>query len=341
VPDVSLAPLKETEIRPDHLMAGQAERFAADIRRLLAHREEFVEVGCPACASRDGRKAFEKYDLEYRVCEACETMYVSPRPPPAVLDMYYSTSENYAYWNKYIFPASEEARREKIFRPRAERILDICRRHGVATRLLLEVGAGFGTFCQEMQRTGVFSRVIAVEPTPDLAQTCRERGLEVIERPIEHIPAEELGQPDLIACFEVVEHLFSPIEFVTRCFELLAPGGLFVASCPSTKGFDVVVLGSRSDTVDVEHINYFHPRSLQNLLTRTGFEVVEVVTPGLLDAELVRKKALAGEVQLDAFLKQVLLDDWERLGHRFQAFLAENGLSSHLWIVGRKPAAGA
>ena len=25
------------------------------------------------------------------------------------------TSENYRYWNKYIFPASEAVRREKIF----------------------------------------------------------------------------------------------------------------------------------------------------------------------------------------------------------------------------------
>ena len=64
---------------------------------------------------------------------------MSPRPTPELLETYYSTSENYAYWNAQIFPASEGARREKIFRPRAERMLEICRRHAVPGGTLLEV----------------------------------------------------------------------------------------------------------------------------------------------------------------------------------------------------------
>ena len=40
-------------------------------------------------------------------------------------------SQNYAYWNDVIFPASEAVRREKIFRPRAQRMADLCRRVGV------------------------------------------------------------------------------------------------------------------------------------------------------------------------------------------------------------------
>ena len=114
--------LQENEIRPDALMAGQAERFANDIARLMVHRDQFVEVDCPACAAQSRSHACVKYDLTYVRCDACRTVYISPRPTPALLDIYYSQSENYAYWNKYIFPASEEARREKIFRPRAQRL---------------------------------------------------------------------------------------------------------------------------------------------------------------------------------------------------------------------------
>ena len=51
---------KETDIRPDHLMKEQAERFEADIRRLLRHKKKFVHVSCPACDSDNARKAFEK-----------------------------------------------------------------------------------------------------------------------------------------------------------------------------------------------------------------------------------------------------------------------------------------
>ena len=104
--------------------------------------------------------------------------------------MYYASSENYKYWNKYIFPVSEQVRREKIFAHGAERIIKICRRYGIDNGLLLEVGAGFGTFCEEVKRTGFFQQVIAVEPTPELAETCRRKGLDVLEMPIEKVNLE-------------------------------------------------------------------------------------------------------------------------------------------------------
>lgn len=330
--------LQEAEIRPDSLMKGQEERFASDVRRLLLNKHRFVNVPCPACDSRANRPAFHKYDLSFVVCMVCETMYVNPRPSPAVLETYYAESENYQYWNQYIFPASESVRREKIFRPRALRLQEICRRNGIDGGVLLEVGAGFGTFCEEVQKLGLFQRVIGVEPTPGLAATCRRKGIEVIEKPIERVGGE-IARVDAVAAFEVLEHLFSPQQFLNACRERLAPGGLLLLTCPNVKGFDVSVLGRLSGAVDVEHLNYFHPASLQLLVERCGFESLEVLTPGELDAELVRKKAMSGEFDLSnqPFLNKVLIEDWDRVGKPFQRFLADNMLSSHMWIVARKP----
>ena len=332
---------RETDIRPDHLMDGQADRFASDLRRLLEHKQEFVSVACPACGADSASPAFQKYELSYSVCSECQTMYVSPRPTPALLDDYYSKSENYSYWNKYIFPASEDTRREKIFRPRARRIIEICQRHRLNMGTVLEVGAGFGTFCEEIKRLEAFQEVIAVEPTPDLAQSCRNRGLEVIESPIEHVKLD--GRTiDLIVSFEVIEHLFNPSQFMEKCWSLLPVGGLLVLTCPNVKGFDILTLGELSSAVDSEHLNYFHPSSLSMLLESKGFEVLEVQTPGQLDAELVRKSALAGEIDLQKqkFLQHVLIDEWDRLGRKFQAFLAVNQLSSHMWLASRKVESG-
>jgi len=319
-------------------MEGQLPHIEADRRRLLEHRGDFVNVPCPACGSPASTQQFEKRGIRYVLCPDCGTMYVNPRPPPAVLEECYAKSEVYRYWNKYVFPASEEARREKIFRPRAERIAEICGRYGVRNGTLLEGGAGFGTFCEEARRLGVFSRVIAVEPTPDLAETCRQKGLEVIEKPIEQV---RLGRNtiDVVASFEVIEHLFSPRDFIMGCAALLSPGGLLVVTCPNIRGFDILVLQALSGSIDHEHLNYFNPVSLSHLVGECGFEVLEVLTPGRLDAELVRKKILSGELDVSSqpFLKQVLIDEWERVGDSFQEFLADNMLSSHMWLVGRKP----
>ena len=329
------APLRETALRPKELMDEQVRRYAADVAWLLERRDRFVPVPCPVCGASEHELAWRKYDLDYLDCSGCHTVYMSPRPAPDLLTEFYASSTNYEYWNEVIFPASEDARREKLFKPRAERVAEIVERHGTRTGTIVDVGAGFGTFCEEITRLGVFDRVIALEPEPHLAETCRAKGLEVINSPVEDA---ELGEVDVVTSFEVIEHLFSPRDFVARCADVLSADGLFVVTCPNVRGFDIQVMREVANAVDTEHLNYMHPGSLGLLLEESGFEVLERSTPGRLDAELVRNKVLSGEFSLDGqpFLQQVLIDEWETAGDRFQDFLAEAGLSSNMWLVGRR-----
>lgn len=330
--------LKEQDIRPQDVLAGQKIAALTDVGRMLSRCSEFVEVGCPACDTREHLPRYTKNGMRYVTCPECGSFYVSPRPPPGVLEWFYRGSPNYAYWNEHIFPASEAARRRHIFVPRVDRLLSICAKYSVPTGALLEVGAGFGTFCTELQSRHIFGRVVAVEPTPGLANTCRERGIEVIEQPIEHI-GQEAGLFDVIASFEVIEHLFNPGQFISHVGRLLRPGGLMMLTCPNGQGFDIETLGPASTSVDHEHLNYFNPTSLSRLLVRHGLEQLESFTPGRLDAELVRNKVLEGEFSLagQPLLQKVLIDEWSEQGGAFQDYLVANGLSSNLWVVVRKP----
>ena len=335
--------LADSDIRPDELMRDQADRFRSDVLRLVAHADEFVEVPCPACAGNTTMPAFDKMGFYYVRCVDCRTMFTSPRPTPAQLRTYYETSENYRYWAEYIFPASESVRRERIFRPRVERILRLCSEHGIETDVLVEVGPGFGTFCEEMLATQFFRKVLAIEPTPALAESCRKRGITVVEQPVEEVDATALPDVNVVACFEAIEHLFDPIAFVQSCYRILAPGGLLVLTCPNGEGFEVLELGVNSDTVDAEHLNYFNPSSLSQLVQRAGFATLEVSTPGRLDADIVRKRAADGRwgEGRSPFLRRVLVEEWDMLGEAFQDFLASHNLSSHMWLVARKPLVNA
>ena len=331
--------LTEEDIRPQRLMAGQKVAALTDVGRMVSRCSEFVDVVCPACESDRPQTRYVKNGLRYLNCTDCDTLYISPRPTPDVLAWFYRDSPNYAYWNAHIFPTSEASRRERIFVPRVDRLLEICKRHQTPTGALLEVGAGFGTFCAELISRQIFDRVVGVEPTPGLAATCRERGIEIIEKPIEQVTLKPTEMFDVVASFEVIEHLFSPFDFVHQMTSLLRPGGLLLLTCPNGKGFDVETLGPVSTTVDHEHLNYFNPGSLSALVQRAGMQVLETFTPGQLDAELVRNKVLEGEFDLSTqpFLKKVLIDEWDQHGAAFQGFLMAQGLSSNLWVVARKP----
>lgn len=329
--------LTENELCPAELLAGQEAAFARDIARLSSRAAEFVQTPCPACGKTGSKLAFEKFGFGYRRCETCRTIYMSPRPSASLMAEYYASSENYAYWATHIFPASEASRREKLHRPWLERVLDYCRRFSVGRDTLLEVGPGFGTFAALAKESGVFRRVLAVEPTPEMAAACRQRGVEVIEKRIEDV-GDAVTATDVLVSFEVIEHLFDPALFLAQCAHLIKSGGLLVVSCPNGEGFDIAMLGGGSLAVDAEHVNLFNPDSLSILVETSGFEVVEVATPGRLDAEFVRDAALKGDLDLsrDPFLRRVLLEEWDWLGWPFQQFLASNRLSSHMWLAARR-----
>jgi len=336
--DIDNQPLSEHELCPDALLSGQEEAFARDIQRLHARCDEFVAVACPACASSQTMPAFRKFGFMFVRCCHCGTIYMSPRPSERVMADYYANSENYAYWTKHIFPASEATRREKIHRPWLARVLDLARQYGSGTSRLIEVGPGFGTFCSLAIESQAFDEVLAIEPTPELAQACRDRGVPVIQSRIEDV-ATSLVPADVVVAFEVIEHLFAPSSFIAHATRLVKSGGLLILSCPNGDGFDIAELGAESIAVDAEHVNLFTPSALAQLVKSAGFDTLEVLTPGRLDAELVRDAVLAGRHTLTSpFLRRVLIDEWERLGASFQRFLAEQGLSSHMWLVCRRVA---
>jgi 2-polyprenyl-3-methyl-5-hydroxy-6-metoxy-1,4-benzoquinol methylase len=262
---------------------------------------------------------------------------MSPRPSPGLMTDYYNDSENYRYWAKHIFPASEDARREKLHKPWLERVIGYCDRHTIPPGFLMEIGSGFGTFAALAQGSGRFTRVVAVEANPEMAAACRRRGLEVLPKRIEDL-TDELEAVDVVVAFEVIEHLFAPRAFLEQCARLMKPGGLLVLSCPNGQGFDIALLGSVSLAIDPEHVNLFNPRSLPLLVETCGFRVLEVSTPGRLDAEFVRTAVLEGKFDVSGspFLKRVLVDEWDRLGWPFQQFLAEHGLSSHMWMAAQR-----
>lgn len=329
-------PFCEEDIRPSRMMLDKQRYVQADREFLLARKCEWVQAACPSCESHDAEVYGQKLGFIYVECTCCRTVYTNPRPSQALMREFYARAHNYTYWNKYIFPATEDIRRKRIFRPRSKRVTEYCRQLDILGGALLEIGAGFGTFCDEIRKEGVFKRIIALEPTPDLAQTCRERGFEVLEMPLEQVCEERIV--DVVAAFEVIEHVFSPRTFIIQCSRLLKDKGLLVLTCPNVRGFDTLTLKMLSNVFDHEHVNYFHTKSLPCLIERLGFQILDVQTPGKLDAELVRNQVVNNNLDLSAqpFLNEVLVERWEDAGGKFQEFLAANRLSSHMQVIARK-----
>lgn len=306
--------------------------YKEDLAVLMVSRAGWLNVPCPGCGYEVSSPAFVKDGFEHVICDCCDTLYITPRPPLEKLLNYYRVAKSIKHWNDVIFPATEEVRRREIFVPRAKSTLRLCFQYDSPREKLVDVGAGYGTFLDEMKYNDHFAKLVAVEPCHELAESCRERGLEVLEGGIEEVDLEGVS---VITAFEMIEHLFCPRDFLKVCYNGLADGGLLIMTTPNIKGFDLAMLGAESDNIGgPNHLQYFHPNAMAIMLERASFEWLSITTPGELDVDIVLTQMVREGFDAGPFLGPMLKDVVPR--EAFQRFLAENCLSSHMVVVARK-----
>jgi SAM-dependent methyltransferase len=142
---------------------------------------------------------------------------------------------------------------------------------------------------------------------------------------------------DLAVSLELFEHLFSVDLFLEAVSKALRPEGYFIFSTLSMTGWDILVLRGHSNSVSPpHHINFLNPRSIELLAERNGWRVIDLFTPGELDVDIVVNFAKCNpSIELDRFAREILVSD-EKTQNAFQKFLADNRLSSHMWVVIQK-----
>ena len=328
--------MKEREIRPSGLFARFQKLCLEDIEVFFSDRSCFVQINCPGCSSAKNHLAFEKLGFKYVECHQCGSLFVSPRPTQKSLDAYYSNSISANYWAEVFFPVVAELRREKIFSQRVQQIQKLLLKKYLDPKVVMDVGAGYGIFLEEYKKQFCSAHVCAVEPGQKMARVCQGKGIETLLSTAEGANLWA-GKADLVSCFEVIEHVFSPEEFVVALCRLLKPGGHLVISGLGVEGFDIQILWDKSKSIyPPYHLNFLSVLGFEMLFKRLGFEDVQVETPGQLDVDIVTN-ALKEDpsISIDRFVRLLLHRNGLELAN-FQEFLVENRLSSHCRIFAQK-----
>jgi hypothetical protein len=147
--------MKEEEIRPPGIFNSYLELSRQDIARFFGDKSHFVEVSCPACGSEYRDPGLDKLGFRYVICNECESLYLSPRPTTQMTNDYYKESEAVKFWGTHFFKETAEARREKMFKPRARLVNEWADLVGIDRfAALMDVGCGYGIFLEEVARLG-------------------------------------------------------------------------------------------------------------------------------------------------------------------------------------------
>ncbi len=334
--------MKEEEIRPKNLHDTIIELSRQDVERLiLPEKNKLEEIACPGCGSKNSTFQFKKFGLDYVLCQDCYSLYLSPRPKESFLNQIYPKMKSVQYWEAHFYKETAEPRREKIYVPRAKKVVDLINQYKVPDKeVLIDIGSGFGIFLEELRKVSDFKKLIATEPTLSLAKVCESKGLDVIKKLGRDLSLSDISKKaSVITCFEVLEHIVDPLKFLTVLSKILKPGGLLILTAPSVSGIDVQLLWEKSKTVyPPHHINLLSVEGVKELIGRVnGLELLDISTPGALDVDIIRNAKREGVIEnLGKFFDYLFSREDENLFENLQQFCQKHDLSSHLMVVIKK-----
>ena len=136
-----------------------------------------------------------------------------------------------------------------------------------------------------------------------------------------------------------VEHVHSPLSFLQALLALTKPGGYVLITGLGVDGYDIQTLWEQSKSISPpHHINFMSVKGFELLFKRVGFIDIDLFTPGELDVEIVSKAMAAtpGLADKNRFAALLALKG-KQVQKQFQEFLKKNLLSSHVWVIAKRP----
>ena len=202
---------------------------------------------------------------------------------------------------------------------------------------LLEIGAGDGGFAYSIKKKNFFSDIILIEPNPECVKICRKMNFTVLQESFEN-SAKKINNIDCVVFFEVLEHIYSPLDFLIKVKKILKSKGKIFFSCPNGEGFDVSLMQERSNTIDHEHLNYFNFTSIKILLKKIGFKILSIETPGKLDLDLIYHSYSNNKIDDLKYCHRINWVKGLNLESRnnLQNFIQKNFISSHMLVLAEK-----
>ena len=321
--------LLENEARPPGAFAHLVERCTASARKLLegrAHMDALLD--CPACGSTKTGGGVREARL--RLSQL--------RRLPVALDLA-SSHRRPVRWYLHESPAAQfrcdpeylrsiETRMRDVALPRADQLESLAGQVP-GSGWIIQVGPRNPMVLAQLHRRGM-GPLACVNPLPPYQSMS---GPEVTTHAdLTPIPA---GSARIVALLDILEHERDVVGLLAEAHRVLVPGGFLVVTARSGSGFDVQVLWEHADVSPLEHLNLISVEGMRTLLDRSGFRIVEFSTPGQLDVQVVWRMRNERGVVLPRFLEYLLSHRDAACHERFQDFIQEQRLSSHMRLIAR------
>lgn len=204
-------------------------------------------------------------------CLRCDVVYKDPFPKPETLRKGYEESID----EQYLALLPE---RQATF-ARVLSVVERYRRDGDGkgkTRKkprLLDVGCAEGTLLALARKRGFV--VMGVEPNKHFVRWAwKHQKLRILQGSVYNRRLKK-NSYDIITLLDVIEHVHNPRDFLRRCYNLLAPGGVLLVSTPDMGSWIARAMKRRWFYILSIHVFYFTQKTMSALLRAAGFRDIE------------------------------------------------------------------
>jgi 2-polyprenyl-3-methyl-5-hydroxy-6-metoxy-1,4-benzoquinol methylase len=144
---------------------------------------------------------------------------------------------------------------------------------------IMDVGCGIGYFLEVAKERGW--EVFGTEFTDEAVEICRGKGISM-QQGVLDVGNYDAGSFDVVASFEVLEHINNPQEEIEKFFQLLRPGGLVYLTTPNFNAFNRYYLKEKYNVITYpEHLSYYTPKTLKAVFRHAGFKTWRFKSTGL------------------------------------------------------------
>ena len=164
---------------------------------------------------------------------------------------------------------AEESERKELF----DWVADRLSQYHVPGRRLLEIGSNVGLFLSVAEKQGWDAT--GIEPSHWAVSQGRERfGVQLEQGTIESL--DPLGtRADVVAMFDVLEHLTDPAAALRRIRPIIRDGGLLALTTVNVDGLHGRLRQGKWPWFIRSHLHYFRPPTLIKMLEDAGFRTIE------------------------------------------------------------------
>lgn len=256
------------------MMAGQ-NAPAGLLSKATINLSKTESITCPLCRSALNQLRHQVAGWKIVECRRCQFVYVNPRlEKTELLNLYasnYFNNKEVGYFNY----TESKPLRKKNFRKWVHDALPHVNTHKNVKAL--DVGCAAGYCLEVFKELGW--QPYGIELDKQLVKSLRENGFSIFDIPLLNISTAE--KFDLIALFDVLEHLTDLQENMGRLHSLLTDEGVVVLVTPDYGNWQRKIFGKNwFQFKPIEHINYFSRKTLHKLATENGFEIIKTANSG-------------------------------------------------------------